>query len=90
MVTGSPVALGATGVAAVAAATQGPSTWIPSQTRYSRSTVCSLIDPAQAFTLTNTGNVNLTGIAQGALVGAIANELIAGRFVLNLRTGTAN
>jgi len=29
----------------------------------------TLTGPAQAFTLTNTGNVPLTGIAQGALVG---------------------
>jgi hypothetical protein len=30
--------------------------------------------PTQVFTLTNTGNVNLTGIAQGALGGANATE----------------
>jgi hypothetical protein len=34
---------------------------------------CSL-DPSQAFTLTNTGNVPLTGIAQGLLGGTAAND----------------
>ena len=34
---------------------------------------CTL-DPAQAFTLTNTGNVPLTGIAQGVLGGTAAND----------------
>jgi len=34
---------------------------------------CAL-DPAQVFTLTNTGNVPLTGITQGALAGTDANE----------------
>jgi hypothetical protein len=78
-VSGSPVALSGTGVAAVRSATLTPTTWSPVQTRNCPGTglggilACAL-DPAQAFTLTNTGNVTLTGIAQGALGGVNASE----------------
>jgi parallel beta-helix repeat protein len=77
-VNGSPVALSGTGVAPVVAATLTPATWTVSQTRNCPGTglgviACSL-DPAQAFTLTNTGNVTLTGIAQGVLGGTAAND----------------
>jgi len=34
---------------------------------------CTL-DPSQVFTLTNTGNVPLTGVAQGVLGGTAAND----------------
>ena len=77
-VTGSPVTLSGTGVAAVRAATLTPTTWTVSQTRNCPGTTllqilaCTL-DPGRVFTLTNTGNVTLTGIAQGALGGTAAN-----------------
>jgi hypothetical protein len=76
-VTGSPVALSGTGVAAVVSATLTPTSWTVRQTRNCPGTgfgviACGL-DPTQAFTLTNTGNVTLTGIAQGALGGTAAN-----------------
>jgi hypothetical protein len=76
-VTGSPVSLSGTGVAAVIAATLTPTTWSPTQTRNCPGTTpaqilaCAL-DPAQVFTLTNTGNVTLTGIGHGSLSGTNA------------------
>jgi hypothetical protein len=77
-VTGSPVQMSGNGVSPVVSATLTPASWTVSQTRNCPGTTlvqilaCSL-DPAQAFTLTNTGNVNLTGIAQGVLGGTAAN-----------------
>jgi hypothetical protein len=76
--TGSPVTLTGTGVAAVVSATLTPTSWTVSQTRNCPGTglgaiACGL-DPTQTFTLTNTGNVTLTAIAQGQLGGANANE----------------
>jgi len=77
-VTGSPVALSGTGIAAVIAATLTPTNWSPSQTRNCPGTglgvIACALDPSQAFTLTNTGNVPLTGIAQAVLAGANASE----------------
>jgi hypothetical protein len=78
-VTGSPVTLSGNGVADVIAATLSPATWAVSQTRNCPGTgvlgvAACLADPAQAFTLTNTGNVTLTGIAQGVLGGTAAND----------------
>ena len=79
VVTGSPVTLTGTGIADVVSATLTPTTWTVSQTRNCPGTgilgilACSL-DPAQAFTLTNTGNVPLTGIAQGVLGGTATND----------------
>ncbi len=78
LVTNSPVPLTGTGVAPVVAATLTPATWTVSQTRNCPGTglgaiACGL-DPSQAFTLTNTGNVTLTGIAQGVLGGTAAND----------------
>jgi Bacterial Ig domain len=86
-VTGSPVALSGTGVAAVVSASLTPATWSPAHTRNCPGTglgalACAL-DPAQAFTLTNTGNVTLTGIAQGALGGVNASEYAIARMLSN-------
>jgi len=77
-VTGSPVALSGSGVADVRSATLTPTSWTIAHARNCPGTgilgalACTL-DPAQTFTLTNTGNVPLTGIAQGALGGTAAN-----------------
>jgi hypothetical protein len=77
-VTGSPVALSGTGVADVVAATLTPVTWTVSHARNCPGTgaagilACTL-DPAQAFTLTNTGNVPLTGITDATLGGTAPN-----------------
>ncbi len=68
-VANSPVALSGTGVPAVRTATLTPTTWSPTQTRNCPSLACTFTDPTQTFTLTNTGNVSLTGITQGALSG---------------------
>jgi hypothetical protein len=79
-VTGSPVALSGTGVAAVTSATLTPASWTISQKRNCLGTGLGIIacdlDPSQPFTLTNTGNVPLTGITQGTLAGANSSEFI--------------
>ena len=78
-VAGSPVTLTGTGIADVISATLAPATWTVAHARNCPGTgaagilACTL-DPAQAFTLTNTGNVPLTGIAQGVLGGTAAND----------------
>jgi hypothetical protein len=78
-VTGSPVALSGTGVADVISATLTPTSWTLSHARNCPGTgllgilACTL-DPGQTFTLTNTGNVPLTGITQAALGGTAAND----------------
>ncbi|MGC1451125.1 MAG: choice-of-anchor D domain-containing protein [Candidatus Sulfotelmatobacter sp.] len=77
-VTGSPVALSGAGVADVVAATLTPATWTIAHARNCPGTTLAQIlactlDPAQAFTLTNTGNVPLTGIGQGVLGGTAPN-----------------
>jgi hypothetical protein len=72
-VSGSPVALTGTGVAPVVAATLAPATWTTSALRGCPPTGPGAC-PTQVFTLTNTGNVTLTGIAQGALGGTDASE----------------
>jgi hypothetical protein len=74
-VTGSPVTLTGNGVTAAFGATLTPATWTPSQTRNCPGTgmlgiLACTFDPAQVFTLTNTGNANLTTLTQGALGGA--------------------
>jgi hypothetical protein len=76
-VTGSPVALNGTGIAVVKTASLTPASWAISQTRNCPGTgfgaiACSS-DPLQVLILTNTGNVPLTGIAQGMLGGTAAN-----------------
>jgi hypothetical protein len=77
-VSGSPVTLAGTGVPAVVSAALTPASWTPSQKRNCPGTglgvVACGLDPIQAFTLTNTGNVPLTGILQGALGGTAAND----------------
>ncbi len=94
VVTGSPVALSGTGVAPVIAATLTPASWnFGAQTRNCPGTgalgilACSL-DPAHAFTLTNTGNVPLTGIGQGTLGGTNASEFSIARTLSNCGPAT--
>jgi hypothetical protein len=75
VVTGSPVSLTGTGTLA---ATLTPTNWAPTQTRNCPGTTLAQIaacalDPAQGFTLTNTGNLTLTAIAQAALGGTAPN-----------------
>jgi hypothetical protein len=76
-VAGSPVSLSGTAIVPGISATLTPATWTVSQTRNCPGTgfgiLACLLDPAQAFTLTNTGNVPLTGITQGVLGGTAAN-----------------
>ncbi len=66
-------------VPAVAAATLTPASWTVSQARNCPGTTavqrlaCAL-DPAQIFTLRNTGNIPLTGITNGFLGGANPGE----------------
>jgi hypothetical protein len=78
-VTGSPVTLNGTGVPPVIAASLTPVTWTVAHvancpgTGFAGILACAL-DPAQAFTLTNTGNVPLTGITDATLGGTTAND----------------
>ena len=75
-VAGSPVQLSGTGVIPVISATLMPNPWAPKVTvpctvgPFGIGGTC----PAQAFTLTNTGNVQISGITQGALSGTNANQ----------------
>jgi hypothetical protein len=85
-VTGSPVGLSGTGVAAVTSATLTPTSHAyPNQTR--SGTACGTADlgcltaPLQVFTLTNTGNTSITGIAQGVLGGTNAVDFNVDRLV---------
>jgi hypothetical protein len=67
---GSPVTLTGTGVSAVTSATLTPTNWSPAHARNCPTpAVGCALDPVQAFTLTNTGNVTLTGIGHGVLGG---------------------
>jgi hypothetical protein len=68
-VAGSPVSLSGTGVAAVISATL-----LPTAHTFAATTRGVVAGPTQNFTLTNTGNVTLTGIAQGALGGTNPTE----------------
>lgn len=77
-VTGSPVSLSGTGTAPIISATLTPATWSLYHAANCPGSgfgvlACTL-DPTQAFTLTNTGNVPLTGITQGVLGGTTAND----------------
>jgi hypothetical protein len=69
-VSGSPVGLTGTGVAAVVAASLTPT----SHAFGNATRGCTLACPAQVFTLTNTGNVTLTGITQGTISGTNATD----------------
>jgi hypothetical protein len=77
VVTGAPVSLTGTGVAPVIAATLTPTTH--DYGTVARGTTTS--GPIQVFTLTNTGNVPLTGIAQGVLGGTNATEWFVNRLL---------
>ena len=72
-VAGSPVGLSGTGIARVVTAALAPATWTTSATRGCPPTGTGAC-PNQVFTLTNTGNVTLTTIAQGALGGTNPTE----------------
>ncbi len=74
-VANSPVQLTGTAVTPVVAANLAPTIWSPQQTRNRPGTgaagrAACAADPTQVFTLTNAGNVNLTGVTQGSLAGA--------------------
>lgn len=74
-VSGSPVTLTGTGVTPVVSATLAPATWTTAAPRGCTTTLLGGgTCPLQVFTLTNTGNVTLTGIGQGTLGGANASE----------------
>jgi len=86
-VDGSPVSLTGTGIVAVKSATLTPTSHgFGGVTRNCPGTgaagilACSL-DPSQTFTLTNTGNVPLTGIAQGVIGGTNASEFSVARLL---------
>ena len=74
-VTGSPVTLTETGIAAVITASLTPASWTVSQARncpgstFAQRLACAG-DPTQTFTLTNTGTTTLTGVSTGSLGGA--------------------
>jgi len=78
-VANSPVNLTGFAVPVVISASLTPTSWSPQQTRNCPGTTvaqqfaCSA-DPAQTFTLTNTGNMPLTGIGQGVLAGTNAAD----------------
>jgi hypothetical protein len=70
-VSGSPVALSGTGVAAVTSASLTP----PSHNFGTATRGVGVFSaPTQVFTLTNTGNVTLTGIGHGTLGGTNSTE----------------
>jgi hypothetical protein len=93
-VSGAPVTLTGTGVAPVITATLTPTTHsYGGVTRNCPGTgvlqilACTL-DPVQAFTLTNTGNVPLTGVTAGTLGGANANEFAISALLSNCGNAT--
>ncbi len=78
-VDGSPVSLTGTGFTPIISAVLSPGSHnFGSVTRNCPATgnpsLACLLDPAQMFTLTNTGNVTLSGIAQATLGGTNSNE----------------
>jgi hypothetical protein len=78
-VSGSPVSLTGTGIAPIISASLTPPSWNASCTG---ALGCNaLTGPTQFFTLTNTGNVNLTGITQGVLGGTNSNQWTVVRFL---------
>jgi hypothetical protein len=89
-VSNAPVPLSGTSVAVQNTATLTPATWGPNQTRNCPGTGLGVLactaDPSQAFTLTNTGNVTLTGISAGALTGANTADFTIVRLLSNCGT----
>ncbi len=86
LVAGSPVTLSGTAVAPVISATLTPATWtIAHAANCPGTTILGIFacmsDPTQTFTLTNTGNVPLTGITQGTLSGANTADFLAVRLL---------
>jgi hypothetical protein len=88
-VTGSPVAASGTGIAAVVSASLTPTSQVfANETR--SATACTTPDyfvcsnnSLFVFTLTNTGNVPLTGITQGVLGGTNPTEFNVDRLISN-------
>jgi hypothetical protein len=81
-VNGSPVGLSGTGIPAIVSATLTPTTWSATANRGVGTGTLQCIfggGPCQFFTLTNTGNVPLTGIAQGTLSGPNAADWAVAR-----------
>ena len=74
LVGNSPVSLTGVGATPNTTATLTPTSWTPSQARNCPGSglgvLACLADPSQQFTLTNTGNVNMTAVTQGSLTGA--------------------
>ena len=81
VVTGSPVTL--TGAGAAASATLTPTSHnYGSQTRNCPNPPGQcMLDPIQMYTLSNTGNVTLTGITQGVLSGTNAADFFVNRLL---------
>jgi hypothetical protein len=89
-VSGSPVNLSGTGVAQLIRASLTPTPYTyPAQTRNCPGQVLACAaDPIQVFTLTNTGNVNLTGIGSGLIGGTNHADFQIGNFPLRLALTT--
>jgi hypothetical protein len=75
-VVGSPVALSGTGIPRIVAATLTPPTWTPAANRTCTNGGGGTGCPTQVFTLTNTGNVPLTGVTNGAFSGTFASDYV--------------
>ncbi len=78
MVPAAPVALSGTGVAAAQTVAWSPSPYNFGSVRIGAgaSSACQDAVPCQKFTLTNTGNVTMTGLGQAALAGDAAFSVV--------------